>query len=310
MTSNVVVRLGDLTLWRVSAGSPGGRAVQPSQLLAGDGARLHLPPDLPLLHLELSQFYYPAQLDFPLPPPCLLATLNPVSIHLDVLTLLWLNAFGQNLQRCVGELQQTLELGQPEAGQVPGYADVRLEVVMPRLTVEPRGSTRPTGNPWRPTSLQLCASRLSLANYRSLETGSRADLAAVLDRFQQAPMFFGGSFPCRPADPGLVSPKFWAHATGEDGVAGGQGGPGLTTPGQLGRTGLWTEARDVWHCNIPRWNLVIIMSNKPNFYAAPGLSSWCPAGHGRFHCWTPARSRCGFTLGLGRPLARPSVTRR
>ena len=37
--------------------------------------------------------------------------------------------------------------------------------------------------------------QISLSNYRSLETGSRADLATVLETFQQAPLFFGAEFP-------------------------------------------------------------------------------------------------------------------
>jgi hypothetical protein len=35
---------------------------------------------------------------------------------------------------------------------------------------------------------------------RSRETGSRADLAAVLEIFQQSPLFFGAEFPSRPDD--------------------------------------------------------------------------------------------------------------
>ena len=57
--------------------------------------------DLPLLHAELTQFYYPGDLDFPLPPPCLLVTLNPVTVWFDLLTLVWLNSFTMNLQRSV-----------------------------------------------------------------------------------------------------------------------------------------------------------------------------------------------------------------
>jgi hypothetical protein len=34
----------------------------------------------------------------------------------------------------------------------------------------------------------------------SRETGSRADLAAVLEIFQQSPLFFGAEFPSRPDD--------------------------------------------------------------------------------------------------------------
>ena len=204
MTTNLILRLGDLTLWRVStSASPSGRAAAPSELLKGDCVRLHLPPDLPLLHAELTQFYYPGDLDFPLPPPCLLVTLNPVTVWFDLLTLVWLNSFTMNLQRSVASLQESLQLEDGDSG----YADVKVELVMPRIIAAPRAEAR-TPHPWRPSSLQISASKISLSNYRTLDSGSRADLANTLDKFQQSPMFFGGSFPCSPSDPAIVNQKF------------------------------------------------------------------------------------------------------
>jgi len=245
MTTNIVVRLSDLTLWRVStSSSPSGRASQPQELLKGDCARLHLPPDLPLLHMELTQFYYPGDLDFPLPPPCLLLTVNPVTVWLDILTFIWLNSFTLNLQKSVATLQESLQLEQGDAG----YADVKVELVMPRIICSPKSAPR---NPhtMRPSSLQISASKVSLSNYRSLETGSRADLATALDKFQQSAMFFGGSFPCHESDPSIVCEKFWSHATGTDCVR-DQPTPNINPSLAFKRDLLWTEARDVWYCAV------------------------------------------------------------
>ena len=245
MTTNIVVRLADLTLWRVStSSSPSGRPSQPQELLKGDCARLHLPPDLPLLHMELTQFYYPGDLDFPLPPPCLLLTVNPITVWLDVLTLIWLNSFALNLQKSVSMLQDSLQLEQGDAG----YADVKVELVMPRIICAPRSAPR-NPHPLRPSSLQISASKISLANYRSLETGSRADLATALDRFQQSSMFFGGSFPCQRSDPSIVCEKFWSHATGSDNVR-DHPTPSIAPSLAFKKDLLWTEARDVWHCVV------------------------------------------------------------
>jgi hypothetical protein len=44
--------------------------------------------------------------------------------------------------------------------------------------------------------LTSCSSNTSDSMF-SRETGSRADLAAVLEIFQQSPLFFGGVFPSR-----------------------------------------------------------------------------------------------------------------
>lgn len=273
MTTNIVVRLADLTLWRVStSSSPSGRASQPQELLKGDCARLHLPPDLPLLHMELTQFYYPGDLDFPLPPPCLLLTVNPVTVWLDVLTFIWLNSFTLNLQKSVATLQESLQLEQGDAG----YADVKVELVMPRIICSPRSPPR-NAHTLRPSSLQISASKISLANYRSLETGSRADLATALDKFQQSAMFFGGSFPCRTSDPSIVCQKFWSHATGTDCVR-DQPTPNMTPSLAFKRDLLWTEARDVWHCAVSSVWAEFTVPCSPNrpipLLDATPLSAW------------------------------------
>ena len=215
MTSNIIMRLGDLTLWRVSTSSnpSSKKSSEPLEMLKGDSIRLHLPRDLPLIHLELTQFYYPGDVDFPIPSPSLLMTLNPITVWFDLLTLVWLNSFSLNLQKSVTSLQESLQLEQNEGA----YVDIKVEMLMPRLIVLPR--SKPS-NPhrWRPENLQISASKVSLSNYRSLEAGSRADLANTLDKFQQSTMFFGVSFPCSSSDPSVVCEKFWSHATGADNV--------------------------------------------------------------------------------------------
>ena len=77
-----------------------------------------------------------------------------------------------------------------------------------------------------------------MSNYRSLETGSRADLATVLDLFQQAPLFFGAEFPSKPQDVSVVCQKFVSHATGTDAV---KDAPTMTMA--FNKDLLWTDAR-------------------------------------------------------------------
>ena len=60
------------------------------------------------------------------PPPKFFAYINPVQIHLDPLTLLWLNAFSLNLQ-------QSVKLLALEKGDAP-YLDVKVEAIMFRVS--------------------------------------------------------------------------------------------------------------------------------------------------------------------------------
>ena len=67
----------------------------------------------------------------------------------------------------------------------------------------------------RPRALHVQASRILCANYRSLETGSKADLAKCLESFQNASFFFGTEFPNSINDIPPVCDKMVKHATGK-----------------------------------------------------------------------------------------------
>jgi hypothetical protein len=66
----------------------------------------------------------------------------------------------------------------------------------------------------RPRAMHVQASRILCANYRSLETGSKADLATCLESFQDASLFFGTDFPNTCTDIPIVCDKLVQHATG------------------------------------------------------------------------------------------------
>ena len=83
------------------------------------------------------------------------------------------------------------------------------------------------------------------------------DLAAVLEKFQQSSLFFGGSFPTEPGDTTVVCEKLVRHATGQDKV---RRLPCLQSANNqellhaMRKDLLWTEARDVWQVVVdPVW---------------------------------------------------------
>lgn len=259
MTTNVIVRLHDISLWRVATSStPVATRSPPQELCRGDTARFSLPPDLPLVHMEFTQFYYPGDLDFPLPPPALMLYLNPITIWVDTLTLLWINAFTLNLQKSVTGLQASLAMEKSDSF----YADVKAELLMPRIIYCAGGRvpshTEPgSSNKERPVSLEIQASRITASNYRSQDTGNHADLAAILDKFQNSSLFFGAEFPALVGDTTVVCEKLVAHATGQDKV---RSLPSLVAANTqelvqaMRRDLLWTEARDVWQVTVdPVW---------------------------------------------------------
>jgi len=260
MTTNVIVRLHDISLWRVAttSSSPVATRSPPQELCRGDTARFSLPPDLPLVHMEFTQFYYPGDLDFPLPPPALMLYLNPITIWIDTLTLLWINAFTLNLQKSVAGLQASLAMEKSDSF----YADVKAELLMPRIIYCSGGRVPSPTDPGnsskdRPVALEIQASRITASNYRSQDTGNHADLAAILDKFQNSSLFFGAEFPALVGDTTVVCEKLVSHATGQDKV---RSLPSLVAANTqelvqaMRKDLLWTEARDVWQVTVdPVW---------------------------------------------------------
>ena len=191
---------------------------------------------------------------FAVPPPKLFAYFNPIQLSVDPLTFLWLNAFALNLQRSV----KMLSVEQSE----PPYLDVKIEAIMFRIIVEAlEAEALHDRQRDRPRALHLQASRILCANYRSLETGTKADLAKCLDTFQDASFFFNTEFPNAFADIPVVADKMVKHATGDDQRH-------LTSSSQdaeqqksyqefwpvMRKDLLWTEAKDIWYVNAdPLW---------------------------------------------------------
>lgn len=110
----------------------------------------------------------------------------------------------------------------------------------------------------RPKSLHLQVSRVLAANYRSLETGSKADLAETLETFQKSSLYYGTDFPNCPTDVPTVCDKFLNHATGQDTVSKGVQTLLSNRRDDIWRVMkkdlLWTEAKDVWYLYLdPVW---------------------------------------------------------
>ncbi|KAF4523469.1 hypothetical protein B566_EDAN014989 [Ephemera danica] len=250
MTSCVILRLEDFTLYRVTTSQ---RKQVPKEFIAGDKERYSFPEETTVVHAEFTYFYYPGDTPFPLPPPQFYVHLNPIQINFDVLTLLWLQAFGLHLHRSLVAASPT----QPSLS----YVDVKVEAIMPRVIIEACGGDEAAAPHHsqrdRPRCLQLQTSRAIVTNVRSLTSGSRADLAACLNDLQQGEFFFGTSFPTKPSDQNAVIEKFLRHATATDNL---KPSPELSSGSVaellkgLSRDLLWTESKDVWFLQLePVW---------------------------------------------------------
>ncbi|XP_021938763.1 UHRF1-binding protein 1-like isoform X4 [Zootermopsis nevadensis] len=287
MTTCVILRIQDFILYQVTTSK---RKQIPKEFITaqhkrktkigpGDRDRYSLPEDLPILHAEFTYYYYPGDIPFPLPQPKFYVQVNPIQIHFDVCSCLWLNSFALNLH-------QSLLSSNPEQQQAAAalmYMDVKLEAIMPRVIFE--SSAEHPNQRDRPKSLHFQVSRVSVTNVRSMEHSSRADLAKCIDTYQLGSLFFGADFPALPDDYHVVTDKFLKHVAGTDNVRPSPP-PHFSASSvselvrMLSRELLWTEAKDVWCVNLePVWGdffgASAVGSNRPvPFLDAFPLTLW------------------------------------
>ncbi|KYN07307.1 UHRF1-binding protein 1-like protein [Cyphomyrmex costatus] len=282
MTTCIIIRIDDFTLYKVTTTS---RNPMPKEFVSaqtrkkhtpGDRDRFSLPEDVTILHAEFTYYYYPGDITFPLPPPKFYVQLNPIQVNFDVCSCLWFNSFALNLYH---SLMRKDKLSSSRLM----YFDVKIEAILPRVIFESQQDYPNQKD--RPKSLHIQTSRASITNVRSTERSSRADLAQCLNAFQMGQMFFGAEFPNKSGDFHVVTDKFLAHCAGTDNIR--QIPPNFSSNSvnellrQLNRELLWTEAKDVWCCNLePVWGDFFgaraVGQNRPvPFLDAFPLTFWC-----------------------------------
>ncbi|XP_043268359.1 UHRF1-binding protein 1 isoform X2 [Venturia canescens] len=274
MTTCMIIKIDDFTIFKVTSST---RKPTTKEFIAaqtrkkhtqGDRDKFCLPEDVTIVHAEFTYYYYPGDITFPLPPPKFYVQLNPIQVNYDICSCLWFNSFALNLYHSL--IAGTEKSNNAVSSSNLMYFDVKLEAILPRIVFE--GQHDYPNQRDRPKSLHIQTSRVSITNVRSNERSSRADLAACLNAFQMAQMFFGAEFPSKESDFHVVTEKFLDHCAGRDNVRTYPVNASCNSVNELirqvNRELLWTEAKDVWCCNLePVWG---------DFYGARAVGSTRP----------------------------------
>ncbi|KAL7740313.1 hypothetical protein ACLKA6_018758 [Drosophila palustris] len=283
MSSCVILRIEDFTLYRVTTS---GKKQMPKEFVSGDKDRYSFPAEMPIVHAEYTYFYYPGDFVFPLPPSKLFVHINPLQVHFDLSSILWLNSFGLNLHESLlrtsvgsqATLHQQLQPQQlPQSGrgsiasnasngsngtqmaaalsveQEPNlmYMDVKVEAIMPRVVME--AALDAPNQKDRPKTMQIQISRFALTNIREMGS-SRADLAQALHSLQEGSLVFGTGFPSVEGDMCIVTDRILSHVAASDvsmmsaPMSPMQQAqlPRSASTQYLSRYAMWSEPRDVW----------------------------------------------------------------
>lgn len=183
------------------------------------------------------------------PPSKVFVHINPLQVHFDLSSILWLNSFALNLhesllrtsvgtasgastttrgsissnasQRAAGSRgSQALSSRDSEAAisqaeQEPNlmYMDVKIEAIMPRVVIE--STVDVLNQKDRPKIMQIQISRFAVTNIREMGS-SRADLAQALHSLQEGSLVFGTAFPAVNGDMCIVTDRILSHVAAAD----------------------------------------------------------------------------------------------
>ncbi|XP_068622963.1 bridge-like lipid transfer protein family member 3B [Battus philenor] len=279
MTTCLVLRIDDFTVNKVSTGSKTRETPRP--LVSAEKATL--PGDAGLLHAELTFFYYPGDVCFPVPAPKLYVQLSPVRVSVDVASVVWLSAFLPHVANAVATAAAE--------EQAPTYIDVRTEAIMPKIVLE-AGPEHVSQQRDRPKELHICTARATFTNVRESPrantAGTRADLASIIAALRRASPH-SGQFPCAPDDQDPIHEQFILHADNLDDIERGT----AITPEML-----WRENRSVWCARVePLW-ADFCGARATNYKPAPlldatPLTAWMYFDEGFSRIWVIGRT-CGL----------------
>ncbi|CAH2055660.1 unnamed protein product, partial [Iphiclides podalirius] len=286
MTTCLVLRIDDFTVNKVSTGSKSRESPRP--LVSAEKATL--PGDAGLLHAELTFFYYPGDVCFPVPPPKLYVQLSPVRVSVDVASVVWLSAFLPHVARALATAATAVTAAADSDDQT-AYIDVRAEAIMPKIVLE-AGPEHVSQQRDRPKELHLCTARATLTNVRESPrantAGTRADLASIIAALRRsAPR--AGEFPTALDDCDPIHEQFVLHADSLDDIERGSA---------LAPELLWRESRAVWCARVePLW-ADFCGARATNYKPAPlldatPLTAWLYFDEGFSKIWVIART-CGL----------------
>uniref|UniRef100_UPI0037E95AEB bridge-like lipid transfer protein family member 3B isoform X2 n=1 Tax=Semicossyphus pulcher TaxID=241346 RepID=UPI0037E95AEB len=212
MSSSVVLRMADFSIYQVSTADQ--RRSSPKAMISCNKKSLYLPPEMPAIHVEFTEYYFPDGKDYPIPCPNLYAQLNALQLVLDPRSLVWINLFALDLRQ---SLEQFMEIYKLSDSQKPDdHVDVKIDGLMLKLVIPTdRDASCPAD---LPRSISVQTSEMVATNTRHPANCTRSHLEALLQAFEEEPFFSPSfsSFPRSSSSSPLLHPVFQRHAHEQD----------------------------------------------------------------------------------------------
>ncbi|XP_063064719.1 bridge-like lipid transfer protein family member 3A isoform X2 [Engraulis encrasicolus] len=181
--SCIVLRVDDLDIHQVSSGGRHSKKTQ--SLISCNRKALHLADNVPAIHLQFTEYYYPNNTDLPIPLSNLYGQVNGLQLCVDPASVLWVNSFSRGLLRTLAQVKAFYHL--QDTSKSDEHVDLRLDASQLRLIIPLESSI--LDHPDRPQSLSISVPQMVLSNTRHAPHGSRGDLASTYACFSSRPFF-------------------------------------------------------------------------------------------------------------------------
>uniref|UniRef100_A0A673KXD2 Uncharacterized protein n=1 Tax=Sinocyclocheilus rhinocerous TaxID=307959 RepID=A0A673KXD2_9TELE len=175
----------------------------PQSMISCNKKSLYLPQEMPAIHAEFTEYYFPDGKDYPIPCPNLYVQLNALQLVLDSRSLVWLNLFALDLRQ---SLEQFMELYKLNDSQKPDeHVDIRVDGLMLKVVLTY-------------IDINLQTSEMVATNTRHSSGCTRSSLEALLQAFQEQPFFtsLSSSFPRSQNSFSVLHSVFQRHAHEQD----------------------------------------------------------------------------------------------
>ncbi|XP_032445906.1 bridge-like lipid transfer protein family member 3B isoform X3 [Xiphophorus hellerii] len=212
MSSSFVLRMADFSIYQVSTADQ--RHSSPKTMISCNKKSLYLPAEMPAIHVEFTEYYFPDGKDYPIPCPNLYAQLNALQLVLDPRSLVWINLFALDLRQSLEQFMQIYKLN--DSQKPDEHVDIKVDGLMLKLVVptEPDASYAAD----LPRSVSIQTSEMVATNTRHPPNCTRSHLEALLQAFEGEPFFSPSfsTFPRSPSSVPVLHPVFQQHAHEQD----------------------------------------------------------------------------------------------